>query len=161
VAVGFVDMVDFTAFTRRSSEAELRGVLDAFESMATDVVGEHRGQIVKTIGDEVLFTADDPRDAAQIAVDLLDAGGRDDRLPQLRGGVAFGQVVTRLGDVFGEPVNIASRLTGIARAGSVLVDDGLADRLRDDDAFVVHALRPVSVTGYGHLHAWRLRRAAA
>ncbi len=57
-AVGFADMAAFTAFTRRSSEAELRGVLELFESVATDVVGANHGQIVKTIGDEVLFVAD-------------------------------------------------------------------------------------------------------
>lgn len=161
MAVGFVDMADFTAFTRDSSEAELRAVLDAFESLATDVVGEHRGQVVKTIGDEVLFTADEPREAALIAVRLLEAAARDDRLPSLRAGVAFGQVVTRLGDVYGAPVNIASRLTSIARTDTVLVDEQLAEHLRGDDAFVLRALRPVSVRGYRHLHAWRLRPATA
>ena len=67
LAVGFVDMAGFTTFTRRSSEAELRDVLTAFETLATDVVVGHDGQIVKTIGDEILFTADRPRDAALIA----------------------------------------------------------------------------------------------
>ncbi|MGH8862215.1 MAG: adenylate/guanylate cyclase domain-containing protein, partial [Jatrophihabitantaceae bacterium] len=52
-AVGFADLAAFTAFTRRSSESELRAVLEAFESVATDIVGQHHGQIVKTIGDEV------------------------------------------------------------------------------------------------------------
>jgi adenylate cyclase len=161
LAVGFADMADFTALTRRSSEAELRGVLEAFESLATDVVGENRGQIVKTIGDEVLFTADDPRAAARIALLLLDAAASDETLPPLRAGVAYGPVVMRLGDVYGQPVNIASRLTSVARAGSVLVDERLADELRDDEGFVLHALRPVSVRGYRHLHAWRLRPATA
>jgi adenylate cyclase len=159
LAVGFADMADFTALTRRSTEAELRGVLEAFESLATDVVGENRGQIVKTIGDEVLFTADDPRAAARIALRLLDAAETDDNLPQLRAGVAYGPVVMRLGDVYGQPVNIASRLTSVARPGAVLVDERLADELRDDAGFVLHALRPLSVRGYRHLHAWRLRLA--
>lgn len=159
VAVGFADMADFTAFTRRSSEAQLRGVLDAFEDLATDVVGDQRGQIVKTIGDEVLFTADDPRDAAQIALRLLEAAQQHDALPPLRAGVAFGPVVMRLGDVYGQPVNIASRLTTVARTDSVLVDERMAEQLRDDSAFALHALRPVSVRGYRHLRTWRLRRA--
>lgn len=159
LAVGFADMADFTGFTRRSSEAELRTVLDRFETLATDVVGAHQGQIVKTIGDEVLFAADDPHDAAEIALCLIEEAAADDALPQLRAGVAFGPVVGRLGDVFGQTVNIASRLTTVARTGSILVDAGMADRLRDDDRFALHALRPVSVRGYSHLRSWRLRRA--
>ena len=46
LAVGFVDMADFTTFTRRSNEAQLRDVLGAFETLTTEVVGDHRGQIV-------------------------------------------------------------------------------------------------------------------
>lgn len=159
LAVGFVDMADFTAFTRRASEGQLRGVLDTFENLATDVIGDQRGQIVKTIGDEVLYTADDPRDAARIALCLIESAERDDTLPPLRAGVAFGPVVMRLGDVYGQPVNIASRLTAVAKTESVLVDERLAEQLSDDSAFVLHGLRPVSVRGYRHLRAWRLRRA--
>jgi adenylate cyclase len=161
MAVGFADMADFTGFTRRSSESELRAVLGRFETLATDVVGSHRGQIVKTIGDEVLFVADDPHDGAEIALGLIEAAEDDDALPQLRAGVAFGPVVSRLGDVFGQTVNIASRLTSVARTGSVLVDEGLADGLRGDSHYVLHSLRPVSVRGYNHLRSWRVRRAEA
>jgi adenylate cyclase len=159
MAVGFVDMAGFTAFTRQSSETELRGVLDTFETLATDIVGRHGGQIVKTIGDEVLFVADDVHHAGDIALELIDAAEADERLPQLRAGVAFGPVVSRLGDVYGQTVNIASRLTSVARAGSVLVDQGLSDVLAGDEHYTLKPLRAVSVRGYHHLHSWRLRRA--
>jgi adenylate cyclase len=101
MAVGFVDMAQFTSLTRRVSEAELRSVLDEFDSLTTDVIAEHRGQVVKTIGDEVLFVADDARVAADIALALVEAAAGSDVLPPLRAGVASGQVVSRLGDVFG------------------------------------------------------------
>ena len=159
MAVGFADMAGFTTFTRNSSEADLRDVLGAFETLATEVIGSNRGQIVKTIGDEVLFVADDPADAAEIAVGLIEAAEADDTLPQMRAGVAFGPVVSRLGDVFGQTVNIASRLTSIARTGAVLVDEGMHDAVADDERFRLSALRPVSVRGYHHLRSWRLRRA--
>jgi adenylate cyclase len=159
-AVGFADMAEFTAFTRRSTEAELRGILESFESVATDVVGDHHGQIVKTIGDEVLFVADNAVDGAEIALALLDAADDDDRLPQLRIGLALGPVVSRLGDVFGQTVNIASRLTSLARTGSVLVDLGMSEALENDDRYALKPLRPASVRGYHHLRSWRLRRAS-
>lgn len=159
MAVGFADMAGFTTLTRESSESDLRAVLGAFETVTGEVISSNRGQIVKTIGDEVLFVADDPRDAAEIALSLVEAAQDDDALPQLRAGVAFGPVVSRLGDVFGQTVNIASRLTSAARTGSVLVDEGLSEGVQGDERLALRPLRPMSVRGYHYLRSWRLRRA--
>jgi adenylate cyclase len=159
MAVGFADMAQFTAFTRRSSEAELRAVLEEFETIATDTVAAHRGQIVKTIGDEVLFVADDPHDGVEIALGLIKAAEDSDVLPPLRVGLAAGSVMLRLGDVFGQTVNIASRLTSLARPGSILVDEQMSAAIEDDDRYKLSPLRPASVRGYHHLRSWRLRRA--
>jgi adenylate cyclase len=57
----------------------------------------------------------------------------DDAFPRVRAGVAYGEVTNRLGDVFGPTVNVASRLTSIARPGAVLVDRGAFDRLTGKD----------------------------
>jgi adenylate cyclase len=67
-------------------------------------------------------------------------------------------VLTRLGDVFSPVVNLASRLTSIARPGTVLVDRELARRLRGLPAYRVRPLRRVSVRGYDHLQPWLVRR---
>jgi adenylate cyclase len=159
LAIGFVDMSGFTSLTRRSSEAQLRDLLDLFETHATEIVGSHGGRIVKTIGDEVLFQAEDPAAAAQIALELLEAAAADERLPELRAGLAYGPVVSRLGDVYGSTVNIASRLTTLSRSGWVLVDREMHDALQNDSRFHLKSRRPESVRGFHHLHPWRLRRA--
>lgn len=158
-AVGFADMSGFTTLTRKASEAQLREVLEAFESTATEIVGARDGRIVKTIGDEVLFVADAPADGARIALELQEAAADDDRLPPLRIGLAAGPVVNRLGDVYGSTVNIASRLTSLCRPGWVLVDRMMAESLREDARFVLRPRRPENVRGYHHLRQWRLRRA--
>ena len=89
----------------------------------------------------------------------------------MRAGVAYGDVVSRLGDVFGPTVNVASRLTSIARPGSVLVDQGAHDALTGDTAgpratrsastrgFSFRRMRRTSVKGYSRLQSWVLRRA--
>ena len=159
VAVGFADMAGFTTLTRRATEADLRRLLESFEAVATEIVGSQDGRIVKTIGDEILFVANSAAAAAEIAVRLQEAGAADDDLPPLRVGVAAGPVVSRLGDVYGTTVNIASRLTSICRPGWVLVDRVMAEELRDDDRFSLKSRRPESVRGYHHLRQWRLRRA--
>jgi adenylate cyclase len=158
MAVGFVDMAQFTTLTRRVSESELRAVLDEFDSLTTDVIGAHRGQVIKTIGDEVLFVAEDAPEAAEIALALVEAAAASDVLPPLRAGVASGPVVSRLGDVFGQTVNIASRLTTHARAGTVLVDENTASALAGIDEYTRTPTRPASVRGYHHLRGWRIRR---
>ena len=158
-AVGFADLVGFTSLTRHVDEEELAGLVERFEAIAADVVAGAGGRVVKTVGDEVLFTADDPATAAEIAVSLSERITADDALPDLRVGVAFGTVLSRLGDVYGEPVNIASRLTSTARPGSVLVDKDLAAALEGDERWRLRRVPPRPVRGYSLLQAFRLRRA--
>jgi adenylate cyclase len=122
-AVCFVDIVGYTSRSKSLDESELVAWLEGFEDTATGIVVDHGGRIIKTIGDEILFVADDPTAAAEIALELTARGeDPDDSFPSVRAAIAYGEVVNRLGDVFGPVVNIASRLTSLARPGSVLVD---------------------------------------
>jgi adenylate cyclase len=157
--VGFADMVGFTSFTRRSSEAELVSVVDRFDAVTAEIVAENHGRIVKMIGDEVLFVADTPADGAEIALTLLERAESDDELPLLRAGLAYGRVLSRFGDIYGSVVNLASRLTSIARPGSVLIDRELAHTLTENPNYTVRHRRPVAVRGYARLRAAVLRRA--
>jgi adenylate cyclase len=93
----------------------------------------------------------------EIALDLPDEWAADDR-PPLRTGAAFGPVLTRLGDIYSPVVNMASRLTSVARPGTVLVDRELASRLHGLPGYRVRPLRRVSVRGYEHLQPWLVRR---
>ncbi|NEC69321.1 adenylate/guanylate cyclase domain-containing protein [Streptomyces sp. SID9727] len=157
-AVGFTDMVGYTRMTRGLDGAELVGVLDRFETMTGDVVAEGRGQVVKTIGDEVLFVCESAADAAGIGLELAARAEADPKLPQVRTGLAHGPVIGRFGDVYGEAVNMAARLTAVARPASVLVNTALAGELAGVAAFALRPLRPVSVRGYSRLRPVLLRR---
>ncbi|GAA3011458.1 adenylate/guanylate cyclase domain-containing protein [Actinokineospora diospyrosa] len=157
--VGFADMVGFTAWTRRSDEHELVRLVDRFDAVTAEVVADNHGRIVKMLGDEVLFVADEPEHGARIAVELLERAEADPELPPLRAGLGYGRVLSRYGDVYGSVVNIASRLTSAARPGAVLVDKGLANALGDGADFTTRARRPISVRGYPRLRHSVLRRA--
>ncbi|MBD8868396.1 adenylate/guanylate cyclase domain-containing protein [Nocardioides donggukensis] len=158
MTVGFADIVGFTRRSRHLSVEELGSMVETFESTVTRVIADQGGQVIKTIGDEVLFAADDPLAGARIAL-LLAAGHKaDDDFPEVRVGLAHGPVLRRLGDVFGEVVNIASRLTGLARPGRILTNRELADRLADHpDDFRVRRARTAPVKGYHRLEAWALK----
>ena len=105
--------------------------------------------VIKTVGDEVLFVAVEPLAGTAIALDLVDAMAEEPMLPQVRVGVAFGQVLSRMGDVFGTTVNRASRLTAVAPSGRVLVDESLAARLASLSGFDLHPLRRRHLRGIG------------
>lgn len=75
------------------------------------------------------------------------------------GGMGHGRVVSWLGDVYVPVVNVASRLTSVARAGSIVVDRALGSALDDEDAYSLPRIRRVSVRGYSHLEPWVLRPA--
>lgn len=158
LAVGFADMTGYTSLTRRVSARTLTEILEAFETIASDLAAENGGRIVKTLGDEVLFVADSAHDAAEIALCLLERADADERIPSLRTGLASGEVLTRFGDVYGPVVNIASRLTTLAKPGSALIDRAMAAALHDDDQFTVRPTRRASVQGYSRLHPYLLRR---
>ena len=95
---------------------------------------------------------------AEIGLAISERATSRDDLPEVRVGLADGMVLSRLGDVYGEPVNLASRLTSIARPGSVLVDRDLADQLEGDGRFRLRRVPPRPVRGYTLLHPMRLRR---
>ncbi|MCK2221253.1 adenylate/guanylate cyclase domain-containing protein [Actinomadura sp. ATCC 31491] len=151
MAVGFADLVSFTRRSRELDERELAGLVEGFESRASDVVASHGARLVKTLGDEVLFTAPAPEQAAAIALDLIEAD-------ELRIGVAYGPVVPMMGDVFGTTVNLAARLTAIARPGTVLVDAALAAELAGHD---LHKIRKRPARGLGVVQPYVLRRSSS
>ncbi len=125
MAVGFVDIVGYTGRSKNLTDSELVDWVEYFEDEMTRIVIDLGGRVIKTIGDEVLFVADDLVAAAEAALIVTERGAdADDRFPQVRAGVAYGEVVSRLGDVYGPTVNIAARLTSVARPNAVLVDRG-------------------------------------
>jgi adenylate cyclase len=160
LAVGFADLVGYTTRSRGMGGPELGRMVEDFESTAAEVIARHRGRVVKTVGDGVLFTAATAAQAVEIGLDLPVAWDAGDR-PPLRVGAAFGRVLTRLGDVYSPVVNLASRLTSIARPGTVLVDEDLARLVAGLPGYRVRPLSRVSVRGYDDLQPWLVRRRSA
>jgi adenylate cyclase len=160
LAVGFADLVGYTTRTRGMSGAELGVMVEDFESTAAEVVARGGGRVVKNVGDGVLFTAADPAAAAEIGLSLPERWAAADR-PPLRVGLAHGRVLTQLGDVYSSVVNLASRLTTVARAGSVLVDRELAARLRRHPRYRIERLQRRSVRGFEDLQPWLVSRRSA
>ena len=120
IAVAFADLVGFTRLGEAVPPEELESLASRLADFAHDVVAPPV-RFVKTIGDAVMFVSTDPVELLRTALALLAIAEKYDDFPQLRVGIAAGSAVSRAGDWFGSPVNLASRVTGVARPGSVLV----------------------------------------
>ncbi len=156
--VGFADIVSFTRLSRSLTETELAELLECFESLAADVVATHGGRVIKSLGDALLYVADEPAQGVTIALALQDRIAEAGDLPQLRIGLAYGGVLIWLGDIYGPVVNIAARLTAEARPGRVLADRDLAAALDGHADFRLRRLKRVSVRGYDRLIPFAVRR---
>lgn len=156
--VGFADIVGFTSRSRTMSVDELAQLVESFEDRSMGIITARGGRVIKTIGDEVLYIADDPVQGALIAMELVEESQLDPAFPELRVGLAYGPVLSRLGDVFGPVVNIASRLTSVARPGTVVVDRELAEALEDSEQLRTKRIGRAVVKGYRHLEVSALRR---
>ncbi|MAU81365.1 adenylate/guanylate cyclase domain-containing protein [Gordonia sp. Z-3] len=152
LVVGFADIVGYTSLSRRIALDELEQLLESFEENAFEIVVANGGHVIKTLGDAVMFTAHHPSEAAVIAI-AIHRLSESDEIPPLRVGLARGRVLSRLGDVFGEPVNIAARLAGSARPGTILVDDAVATGLAEDERFYLRSIPSLNVRGYRRLKA--------
>ena len=151
LTVGFADLVSYTRLSRRMSQGDLSRMVQRFEGLAADVINAGGGRVVKTVGDEVLFIADNPVSGAVIALSLSEQLGADDLLPEVRVGLAHGPVLRSLGDVYGSTVNLASRLTAIAQPGTVMTDPGTANELQNEPEIVLVAQRRRLIRGFGQL----------
>jgi adenylate cyclase len=118
LAVCFVDMVGFTRLGGQLEVLELGTIAGRLARLARTVTAPPV-RLIKTIGDAAMFVSPDPSALVDITLSLLQAAA-DEELPSLRAGIAHGSAVERAGDYYGNTVNLASRVTGIARPASVL-----------------------------------------
>jgi adenylate cyclase len=129
LCVCFADVVGFTRLGGEVEVRELGTVASRLAELAAEVA-ESPVRLVKTIGDAAMLVSPEPRPLVAAALSLVEAFENAD-LPSLRAGVAFGPALLRAGDFYGHSVNLASRVTGIARPGSVLCAQQIRDRAPD------------------------------
>ncbi len=157
-AVAFADLVGFTELGETVDVEELGGLAGRLSKLASEVV-EPPVRVVKQIGDAVMFVSPDAAAAVATCLEIVERGEGEDDFPPLRAGVAYGAAVNRWGDWFGSPVNVASRLTGRARPGAVLVSEAVKEQA-GDDAFAWSSAGEKKLKGLNKpLMTYRPRRA--
>jgi len=133
ISVCFADLVGFTKIGEQVETEELGLIAGRLDELAT-AVAEPPVRLVKLIGDGAMLISTDAEAMVDAALRLVSAAEEEgEAFPSLRAGIAHGSVHTQGGDYYGGTVNLASRIGGVARPGSVLVDS--AAREVAGDAF--------------------------
>jgi adenylate cyclase len=132
VTIAFADLVGFTRLGEAVPPEDLEKLAHRLADLAREVAVPPV-RYVKSIGDEVMLVSSDPVAMLDAVLDLLDATEVDADFPRLRVGLATGMAVSRAGDWFGNSVNLASRVTGAARPGAILVSESTYDAIGEVD----------------------------
>ncbi|HWF53616.1 MAG TPA: adenylate/guanylate cyclase domain-containing protein [Solirubrobacteraceae bacterium] len=127
-AIGMVDLVRSTDHLARASVVELEHLVDVMFAAGQAATAERSAHVVKYVGDGAFIAAADVISVADAALEMI--ARLEHELPlRARGGISFGGVVQRAGDIFGMPVNLASALTKATRPGTVLLSASAAAEL--------------------------------
>ena len=139
VTIAFADLVGFTRLGEELPADELGRVAGRLVELADEVV-DPPVRVVKTIGDAAMLASPAPEKVLDSGLALVEAANAEgENFPQLRVGMASGPALARAGDWYGQPVNLASRITGVARPGSVLA---------------THEVRDLALEAAGERFAW-------
>ncbi len=130
LGVCFADVVGFTRLGTEIEVGDLGKIVGRLVQLAHEKAVDPV-RLVKTIGDAAMFVSADLPDLVDAALSLVEAFEAEG-LPALRAGIAVGPAVIRAGDYFGNSVNVASRVTGVARPGSVLCSEAVRDAAPDE-----------------------------
>ena len=147
LAIGFVDLVGYTALARTLDARDLATLLNRFEATVGDVLSSEGGRPVKTIGDGVMFAADGAETGCAAALGMAEAFAAGAGLPPVRIGLAYGSVLSLYGDYFGDVVNLAARLVALANPGTVVVSEAVVTGAGPDRRF--ERLPEQALKGFG------------
>jgi adenylate cyclase len=160
MTVAFADLVGFTRLGEQVAPGELGAVAGRLEQLVLERI-EPPVRFVKTIGDAVMVVSPDPRALLETTLALVDAADAEgSAFPQLRAGLAAGEALSRAGDWFGRPVNLASRVTTIAYPGSVLATDAVQAAIPEGYRWSKAGIRKLKGIDES-VPLWRVRRAEA
>jgi adenylate cyclase len=156
VAIGFADIVGYSALGEKLAGDEMGEIAERLATKAQRIVSAPV-RLVKTIGDGVMLASTDPAPLLDVLLELAETEGDD---PPVRGGLAYGPALHRMGDYYGHTVNVASRVAERARPGSVLATPEVRETA-GSERYEWSNAGAKALKGVGTLAVYRARRRTA
>jgi adenylate cyclase len=119
----FADLAGFTALTEAHGDEEAANLAGSYFEQVAELLPDHGGEQIKTIGDALMVRTGDAAEAIRLALRIVHELGTQHGFPNVRVGIHTGPAVERGGDWFGATVNTAARVSGLASGGEVLLSD--------------------------------------
>src|ERR1700690_4219827 len=167
-AVLAADVVGYSRLMGTDEEGTLARLKSIRKTLVDPTIASHRGRIVKTTGDGVLIEFASAVDAVCGAVEVQrgmveqNASMPQDRRIEFRIGIHVGDIIIDDNDIFGDGVNIAARLEGIAEPGGVCIFDDAQRQVRGKVDFAFEDMGPQNLKNIAEpMRAWRLRTNAS
>jgi class 3 adenylate cyclase len=157
-AIVFVDLSGFTRLTRERGDESAVAAATSLQRHADTTASRHGGRLVKLLGDGAMLRLPDASVGLDAALDLVETMSGEGALSS-HAGVHAGPVIERDLDVFGQTVNLASRIADVAGPGEVLASQAVAD-VAGDGTFGFERMRDAELKGLpGPIALFRVTRA--
>jgi len=137
IAVLFTDVVGSTNYFKKYGDMDGREMLRQHQNLATPIIHEYRGNLIKAIGDSVMASFSGPSDALRAAIKMQRAfrAYNDDTSGEhqihVRIGVHFGKVIVEEKDIYGDVVNVAAKLTNLADGDEIYISKEVYELTQD------------------------------
>jgi class 3 adenylate cyclase/YHS domain-containing protein len=141
----FADLSGFTALTEAHGDEQAADLVATFVSAVSPLLATHNARLVKTIGDALMIDCSDAALAIRLGIRIVGEVGGQHGFPIVRVGMHTGPAAERDGDWFGATVNLASRISAVARGGEVVVSDTTRQAARDVPGIELHERGPHSL----------------
>jgi len=155
VGVGYARVFDFTSKTASFDVAAYAEFVQNFNNRAADIINSGGGRVMKLMGDTVVWVTPHIEAAAEIALRLaaMNESGFDG---ELQIALTWCRVMSLHGDIFGPGVNLAAKLSELAPAGCIFIDDAAASQFMRNPRFTITAQPEVEIRGLGEVRPWIL-----
>jgi len=153
VTLMFTDIKGSTSFFERRGDIEGRSMIQEHNDILFPIIKDHKGTVVKTIGDAVMASFPGPEDGVRSAVEIqrtLYGRNKDkDEVDQInvRIGLNYGKGIVQDDDVFGDVVNVAARVEALADSEQILVSKPVYDEVRRTEDILCRYFDSTEVKG--------------
>ena len=153
ITVMFTDIKGSTSFYESRGDIDGRVMVHRHNEIVLPVIEENKGTLIKTIGDATMSLYDEPSDAIKAAMQIqkglkaYNDGRPEGEQIHVRVGINYGTGIVEETDVFGDVVNVASRVESLADAGDIMLTEDLYREVKSDDEFIFRYVDSMTVKG--------------